>query len=558
MSGNLVHKIANIPEGFRDFCDKRTLWVLTGFSSFYFLITCAIASKRMLWNDELFTLYISRLGGLSDILAALSTGADQNPPSFYLLTQGVLKWLGEIQLAIRLPEVAGVLVMSLCLYRFVSKRFSSLYGMVAMVFPLITIAYEYAYEARPYGLVLGFSGLALLCWQEAIESPKRFWWLIGLAASGASATASHYYAVFLLIPLGGGEIVRSIMRQRIDFPIWASLGGIIIPLALFFPIILEASGYSHHFWARPEWHLILGFYYSLMIPAIGPILATLIAYSLWPENELTKAQSSSPPSLMFPWHEMAAAIGFVAIPVVAVVLGKLVIGAFTFRYALPAVIGLSILWAIAMYRIDRGRAILGTCFTLFACIWFMMAAVAQFKHQTVMMTSWSKNYDFLQSNVDATLPIVAADLHTFMTVSHYAPSSVSSRIVYLADPQASLRYLGHDTVDRGILDLKPWFQVAVEEYETYIGSHERFLVFLEVQGERNWLGYYWGRPWALSWLLYDLPRASVQIELMRRNENSLLFLVTAHREDRSVRADVVDSSMAWDDQVPRALYDPVQ
>lgn len=528
MNQNLFHKVANMPAGFRDFCDKWPLWILAGFSLLYLLMTCAIASKRMLWNDELFTLYLSRLGTLSDLLAAVSTGADQNPPSFYLLTKGLLMALGESQLAIRLPEVFGVLLMSLCLFRFVSKRLPALYGFAAMIFPLITIAYEYAYEARPYGLVLGFSGLALLCWQGATESSRRFWWLIGLAASGAAATSSHYYAVFLLIPLGVGEIVRSLVRQRIDFPIWASLGGILAPLILFFPVIQEARSYSYHFWAIPEWHLLPGFYYTLMIPAVGPIFAAIIVSALWPVDESSRQQSSIPPSFSFPWHELAAAIGFVAIPVVALILGKFVIGAFTYRYALSAVIGFSILWALAVQWVNGGRAILGTCFTLFACVWFTMAAVIQYKHQTATTTSWSNNYEFLQSGVDLTLPIVAADLHTFMMLAHYAPSGIASRVVYLADPQSSLRYLGHDTLDRGILDLKPWFPVAVEEYGAYVASHDRFLVYLEVQGERSWLGFYWGRPWEWSWLLYELSSAPVKIELMSRNVNSLLFLVTSH------------------------------
>lgn len=558
MNGILVHKIANIPEGFRDFCNKRTLWVLIGFSFFYFVITCAIASKRMLWNDELYTLYISRLGSLSDILAALSTGADQNPPSFYLLTQGFLNWLGVTQLAIRLPEVVGVLAMSLCLFRFVSKRSSSLYGIVALVFPLTTIAYEYAYEARPYGLVLGFSGVALLCWQGATESPRRFWWLIGLAASGAAATASHYYGVFLLIPLGAGEIVRSFHRRRIEWPIWVSLGGVLVPLALFFPVIQEARNYSHHFWAQPEWHLIPGFYYTLMIPAIGPILAALIVSSLWPADEPSGPQSSNPSASLFPWHEIAAAIGFVAIPVVALVLGKLVIGAFTYRYALPAVIGLSILWTIAVHRIDGGRASMGTCFTVFACGWFMLAAVIQLKHQAVITTNWSNNFQFLQSGVDPTLPIVAADLHTYMKLAYYAPPAVSSRVVYLADPQASLRYLGHDTIDRGILDLKSWFHVAVERYDAYVATHDRFLIYLQVQGERSWLGYYWGRPWEWSWLLYKLPSAPLEIELVSRNDDGLLFLVTAREPDRSSKGSTVDETGVWGKHASDSLSAPVQ
>jgi hypothetical protein len=494
----------------------------------FLLLTCAIASKRMLWNDELFTLYISRLGSLSDILAVLSTGADQSPPTFYLLTHVLLKLLGESHLAIRLPEMLGVLLMSFCLFRFVSKRTTTLYGLAAMVFPLITIAYEYAYEARPYGLVLGFSGLALLCWQGATEHPKRVWWLIGMAASGAAAISSHYYAVFLFVPLGAGEIVRSLWRKRIDLPIWIALSSMLVPLALFYPVIQEARGFAHHFWSPSEWRMIPSFYYVLLIPALGPIVATLIASSLWPSGDSLRHQSINPtpsPNL-FP-HEIAAAIGFAAIPAVAVVLGKLVIGAFTYRYALSAVIGFGILCPLAFQRVDRGRPIMGTCFTLLSCLWFLVMGVNQFNHQATISTAWSNTYEFLQTKGDPRLPIVAGDPHTFMTLAYYAPPAISSRVVYLANPQVSLRYFGHDTVDRGMLDLKPWFPVAVEEYDTFLVSHDRFLVYTRVRGDRTWLGYFWGSPWDWSWLLYELPSASEQIELIGRNDDDLLFLVTA-------------------------------
>ena len=35
-----------------------------------------------------------------------------------------------------------------------------------MVMPTATLAYEYAYEARGYGPLLGFVALAILCWQQ--------------------------------------------------------------------------------------------------------------------------------------------------------------------------------------------------------------------------------------------------------------------------------------------------------------------------------------------------------------------------------------------------------
>ena len=226
-----------------------------------------------------------------------------------------------------------------------------------MVFPLVTIAYGYAYEARPYGLVLGFSSLALLCWQGAAEGPRRMWWLIGLAVSGAASVSSHYYAIFLLVPLGVGEIVRSLTRRRIDFPIWIALGCALLPLLLFLPFLQQARTYSHHFWAQPKWGMIPGFYYFLLMPTIGPIIATLIASSLWPAGESSHRPPSPPASQQPPCYEIAAALGFIAIPAIAVIVAKLVTGAFTHRYALSAVIGFSILCAIAVHRLHGGTGL---------------------------------------------------------------------------------------------------------------------------------------------------------------------------------------------------------
>ena len=561
MNKKYAHYIDDLAEVFRACCERHAAWFISGFSVVYLLITCRIASRKMLWNDELFTLYIARLADLSDLTAALSTGADQQPPSFYLLTRVILQLLGETQMAVRLPEVLGLWLMCLCLFRFVSKRLPVLYGFAAMGFPLVTIAYEYSYEARPYGLVLGFSSLALLCWQEAGESPGRRWWLIGLAVSGAAAVSSHYYAIFLVVPLGIGEIVRSFTRRRIDIPVWIALGSAMFPLALFLPFLQQARAYSSHFWAPPKWSMVPGFYYYLLFPAIGPIVATLVAASLWPAGESPR-HSSTYASGQPPCHEVAAALGFVAIPAIALIMAKLVTGAFTYRYALSAVIGVSILCAIAVFRLNGGRAIMGGCFTLFIYVWFIVTAVTQLKQHTVTATQWSKTYAFMRLENDPALPIVVADLHSFMALVHYAPRDLSTRLVYLADPQASVRYLCNDTIDRGILDLKPWFHVPVEEYGPYIASHERFLLYARVQGERHWLGFFWGEPWEWNWLLNDLHNFPVRVELRDRSDDNILFLVTSDTQKRSARLGIDGASTKLGGRLehttPTVTHDPCQ
>ena len=137
------------------------------FSILYLLATCYRASRKLFWFDELFTVYISRLPDLASVWNALKEGADFNPPLFYALTKFFESLDGEGPIATRLPAILGFWIFCLCLFRFVSIRTSVLAGLISMLFPLVTTAYFYAYEARAHGVVLGFCGIALICWQAA-------------------------------------------------------------------------------------------------------------------------------------------------------------------------------------------------------------------------------------------------------------------------------------------------------------------------------------------------------------------------------------------------------
>src|SRR5262249_2780883 len=148
--------------------------------------------------------------------------AEQMPPFFYVLTRASLSLFGESNFVLRLPAVVGVWAMGLCLYRFVSKRSTALYGLMAMFFALTTNACYYAFQARPYGLVLGFSGIALICWQSlAEEKENRVLPLVGLWLSLAAAVACHYYSVLIPMAFALGEVARTLRRSKIDLLVWA-------------------------------------------------------------------------------------------------------------------------------------------------------------------------------------------------------------------------------------------------------------------------------------------------------------------------------------------------
>jgi hypothetical protein len=503
--------------------DRWKLLLLGAYTLIYMTGTCVLAARRPLWNDELYTYYMSRLPGFAAVWAALMSGGEQLPPLFFAITRAALRVSGNGSLPLRLPAILGFWVMGLCLFQFVSSRTSTVYGLVAALFPLVTGAYYYAYEARPYGLVLGFGALSLLCWQAATEGRRRLS-LALLALSLAAAVSNHYYAVLLYFPLALGEAARTLARRRIDWAIWAAFLISAAPLVLFLPLIRKARAYSGTFWAPPRWVAVPDFYQGLLVPSALLLLALLFLAAIKqtvdsPKLSAAEAGPRARPAL----HEVVAAAGFVIIPVVAVLLAKFVTRAFTDRYAMPCVIGMGALVALSSHRLLNGRVIWGCMATLCLCGWFTFNEARAFLDLAGAGSKHAQAIKLLQSGAD--LPIVISDPHTVVEFSYYAPPEITSRMVYLADPSASLRHLGFDSVDRGMRDLVgPWFGVNVADYKQFMARRRQFWVY--------------GNLGFLSWLIDELQKEDVKIELKDHQGGNFLFLVTPReqtdQEDRSL------------------------
>jgi len=510
--------------------EKKTLWLLVGISILYFSVTCVLASYKLLWNDELYTLYISRAASMSEIWAALLTGAEQTPPLVYGITRGMLALFGENPLAIRLPEVIGYWVMGICLFLFVSRRAPAVYGFVAMLFPLVTGAYRYAYEARSYALVLGFVGLALLCWQSTAERRARLLPLTGLAISLAAAVSCHYYAILFFLPLVIGETVRSIALRRVDLPVWLAFGIGATPLVIFLPLIRQAIGYSTTFWAKPEWMAIPKFYAFLLAPAILPVLTLLVLATLYPQAYAMARRVHTAYSRP-PLHEVAAVFGFAVTPILIVTLCMLAGGSFTDRYALPAVIGFSIIVAFGAHTLLNDRAPIAAILAVSLCGFFVSLGGKTLGTMTAGRDAQIQANKFLQTQALTNLPIAVSDQHAFMTLAYYGSPDIAARLVYLASPDASLRHLGHESLEKGLLALRPWFPVRIEEYESFIASRNRFLVYGSA-------GYF------LNWLFSELATADLRIELVGRQKDALLLLVSRKDETETPAAGEIPADVA--------------
>jgi hypothetical protein len=131
-----------------DRLERKRLWLLGCWTVFYLVVACVLTQEKPFWNDELFTFYISRQPRLPDVWSALLTGAEQIPPLFFMITRTFTAVLGPTQFGFRLPEILGFWLMSVSMFHFVRARSSATCALIAMTFPMVTAAFDYAYEAR--------------------------------------------------------------------------------------------------------------------------------------------------------------------------------------------------------------------------------------------------------------------------------------------------------------------------------------------------------------------------------------------------------------------------
>ena len=191
-----------------DLALTRRPWVSTLTLSVAFLASASIRARaRTLWFDEILTEYIAAQPSFDAIWKVLASHAESTPPLFHLLTKLSATALGWSEFGMRFPAMAGYLLMMLCLYFIVRRYASPLYALIAVFSSYLTDAPGYATSARPYGLLLGFSSLALLCWHVVSQHRFRKLALLGLCLSLAIALSVQYYAVLSFAAIGLGELV---------------------------------------------------------------------------------------------------------------------------------------------------------------------------------------------------------------------------------------------------------------------------------------------------------------------------------------------------------------
>lgn len=498
---------------FSQVLERRKYVVLGLLSIIYFCGTALHARSTLFWHDELFTILLSRLD-FTNLCRALTAGADGNPPLLYLWTRGMDSAFGESQLWIRLPQLVGFWFFCLCLFHLVERRFGYLYGFAALFLPFGTGAYHYATDARPYGVLLGFTGAALVCWQSAAAGRRRAIALPGMALSLGGIVLCHYYGVLVFAVLGAAELWRAVIRRRPDFPMWFALAAGLVPLAACYPLIRNLGQYVSHPWSVPHIGDLYLFYKRQFENEIVSAVAFLViaaAYFSRSRRTLKPVEAAAP----VPSHEVVAWIGLAALPVVGLALAFTVTHQFADRYAIPAIAGVVLLTVTVVATISRGSTVIGGI--------LLAASVLPFASSLLLHQAPQQNplegEPLLREAINGG-PVAIDDGPLFLQAWYYLPPDLKSRVFYLADPAAQLEFSGSDNVDLDFQTSLPWIHMPVLPYRGAAapGSHLRI--------------YHSPTRWA--WLPHQVLQDGARIDVVASSADREILDVSFPAANRSV------------------------
>jgi len=192
------------------------------------------------------------------------------------------------------------------------------------------------------------------------------------------------------------------------------------------------------------------------------------------------APAAKEPEARTPEHEWLAAVLFLAIPLVAVIGALLVTHMFTERYTLLALVGFCLLvpMVAAEYFGRRGAAAI---VMLAVTLGGMVVRSVDYPVADNPLESEPLLRDALTQG-----PVVIGDGLLYLQMWQYAPEALKSRLIYLTDNAAAVRYAGFDSIDESLRSLRPWAALNVMEYRDFARGGREFMEY-QNSGRPGWL-----------------------------------------------------------------------
>lgn len=425
------------------------------------------SAHKLLEQDEIFSLQTDRVSSLSEVLRIQRLyPISLEPPPYHVFAHVAITVIGPTAFALRLPAFLGYLLMQLCLFFFVRNLVGAgetarRAGLIAMAVPALTWTLYYAAEGRPYGLLLGSYAAAALCWQIASRRKEsgesRILPLVGLAVSLALTLNVHFYGVLLLIAISGAELVRTLLRRKLDGGMLAAIAVGMASLAATLPYVKASGEFKKHYYAGPvSAHMLTQPYRQMLVNyttypkpvQAAMILLLLVAAVLvvWEcVNVIRRREIAATRA------ECVLVLLLVLMPVFAFTLGKFVTHALEVRHSIGAIVGISTLIAIALVPALRRQRVFSTVMAIVLVGIVVVnglrvrASAAEDRKTLAALTISPEIKAAVDQGPDRN--IYFQNLGEWETASLYEPDAdLRSRLVLVYSRQEEMEHEFHDTM----------------------------------------------------------------------------------------------------------------
>jgi hypothetical protein len=460
----------------------RELWLLLAGLTALYIVVVFFSGRRYVWFDELFTFDIARASTLARMWEMIRN-FDANPPASYFLSRWSMSIFGQNPWGLRMPSIIEFYLGSIAVLFFVRRKAGLAFALLAVLIIWASGAFFYAVEARPYALLFMSAAFLLLGWDTATHAQDRKLavWVVALASLGMFS--AHAFAPFSLLPFLAAEAMRFWRRRKPDYALWAALLLPAVAMILYIPLFETYKLILFPKAFQASLPRLAEYFYDSVSSLSLTLLVALIAAMVVAGPGGNQAKGSKLRAEDYVLFSV-----FVLIPALLTIVLIHRQGAFWDRYAITTQIALYAGFAIWLARrcgFSRRAGYAG-----YAASLIMVSLVMQRDVLQGLRNTTPANEDALAS-VRPDLPLVDASELTFFEMNHYESPQLLSRLYYLRDRDAAVRYAhasmfeDFEPPDR----LKPYFPISanVDPYNLFVHQHNQFLVFGTADYPEDWL-----------------------------------------------------------------------
>jgi 4-amino-4-deoxy-L-arabinose transferase-like glycosyltransferase len=312
-------------------------WLCAILISLFFLATnIHIASKRLLWFDELSTLRIAKLPDLATLWQVqTSFRADSAPIVYHLLVRLFFQLTGHAEITVRLLSALAMTAAILVVFDCARRLTNGVCGLIAVCVLASSFLTHYGYEGRPYAPVVLFTAIALWLWLNTEDSKPA---AVAFGVVIFLLIEMHFNAVLALVPFGAWELFRWRPWRWPSSKFVAGVAGMFGAVGLSVVQMRQSAGWSGTSWCAPTAHALMVIWPSmfpvgLIVLAVMGILLCLARTGLKPMGDAERLC----------WF-------FLTIPFVGYILAEAVTNAFYDRYLIAILPGVAVGFACLVSR----------------------------------------------------------------------------------------------------------------------------------------------------------------------------------------------------------------